>query len=74
MNEKQYPTPTLHHLPLRERPARRVAENGADACSLVEILATIVGGARQIEIAHGLLAEFGGGAYKSWGSSRKLCY
>ncbi|MCP4539719.1 MAG: DNA repair protein RadC [Chloroflexi bacterium] len=51
--------PTLHHLPLRERPAHRVAENGADACSLTEILAAIVGGSRQIEIAHGLLAEFG---------------
>ncbi|MCP3976385.1 MAG: JAB domain-containing protein [bacterium] len=58
MNDN-YPKPTLHLLPLRERPACRVAENGADACNLVELLAAIVGGARQIEIAHSLLAEFG---------------
>ncbi len=58
MND-HYPKPTLHLLPLRERPACRVAESGADACNLVELLAAIVGGARQIEIAHSLLAEFG---------------
>ncbi|MCP4594416.1 MAG: hypothetical protein GY842_27105, partial [bacterium] len=55
---KSYPKPTLHLLPLRERPAYRVAESGADVCNLVELLAAIVGGSRQIEIAHSLLAEF----------------
>ncbi len=58
MNER-YPAPMLHYLPLRERPAQRVAENGAGACNLTEILAAIVGGSRQIEVAHGLLVEFG---------------
>ncbi|MCP4590086.1 MAG: JAB domain-containing protein [bacterium] len=51
--------PTLHLLPLRERPVQRVAESGVDVCNLVELLAAIIGGARQIEIAHGLLAKFG---------------
>ena len=53
-----YPTPTLQLLPLRERPAHRVAE-GSDACNLVELLAVIVGGPQQIEVANALLAEFG---------------
>jgi DNA repair protein RadC len=55
---KRYPTPTLHLLPLRERPAYRVTDAGADACNLVELLAAVVGGREQIEIAHNLLAEF----------------
>jgi DNA repair protein RadC len=55
----RYPAPALHLLPLQERPAYRVAENGAGACNLVELLAAIVGGTQQIEIAHNLLAEFG---------------
>ncbi len=58
MKQQQYPTPTLHTLPLRERPMQRVAENGADVCNLAEILAAIIGGARQIEVAHGLLSKF----------------
>jgi DNA repair protein RadC len=54
-----YPGPALRTLPLRERPAQRVKQDGARACNLVELLAAIVGGPRQIEIAHALLAEFG---------------
>lgn len=54
-----YSTPALRHLPLRERPASRVAGNGARACSLSELLAAIVGGPHQIEIAHALLERFG---------------
>lgn len=50
--------PKLQALPLRERPAYRVTEAGADACGLAELLAAIVGGAQQIEIAYGLLARF----------------
>ncbi len=59
MKQRQtYPIPTLHLLPLWERPVQRVAENGADVCNLAELLAAIVGGIRQIEIAHSLLARF----------------
>jgi DNA repair protein RadC len=59
MATRQYSTPALRHLPLRERPASRVAGNGAHACSLAELLAAIVGGPHQIEIAHTLLERFG---------------
>jgi DNA repair protein RadC len=49
----------LKTLPLREQPAYRVASN-ALGCSLVELLAAVVGGAQQIEVAEGLLARFSG--------------
>ena len=53
-------TPTkLKTLPLRDQPAYRVTSNAA-ACSLAELLAAVVGGAQQIEVAEGLLARFGG--------------
>jgi DNA repair protein RadC len=50
--------PTLNHLPLRERPASRVTDQ-VSSCNLVELLAAIIGGPEQIEIAHALLGEFG---------------
>jgi DNA repair protein RadC len=56
---RAYPTSTLRHLPVRERPASRVADYGAHACSLAELLAAIVGGSHQIEIAYALLERFG---------------
>jgi DNA repair protein RadC len=59
MRSQEYPIPALHHLPLRERPIRRVADYGAPACSLIELLAAIVGGSHQIEIAYALLERFG---------------
>jgi DNA repair protein RadC len=59
MSTRGYPTPLLRHLPLRERPASRVADDGAHACSLTELLAAVVGGSHQIEIARALLARFG---------------
>jgi len=59
MSTRGYPTPLLRHLPLRERPASRVADYGAHACNLTELLAAIVGGSHQIEIARALLARFG---------------
>jgi DNA repair protein RadC len=59
MSTRGYPTPLLRHLPLRERPASRVADYGAHACSLTELLAAVVGGSHQIEIARALLARFG---------------
>ena len=54
-----YPLHKLKTLPLRDQPAYRVTSN-ATACSLAELLAAVVGGAQQIEIAEGILARFGG--------------
>ena len=53
-----YATPKVKALPIREKPAYRVA-TGADACNLAELLAVIIGGSEQIEIAERLLARFG---------------
>jgi DNA repair protein RadC len=49
----------LKTLPLRDQPAYRVASN-ANGCNLAELLAAVVGGAQQIEVAEGLLSHFGG--------------
>jgi len=49
----------LKTLPLREQPAYRVSANAA-GFSLAELLAALVGGTHQIEVAEGLLARFGG--------------
>jgi DNA repair protein RadC len=54
-----YAPAKLKTLPLREQPAYRVSANAA-ACSLVELLAAVVGGAKQIEVAEDILARFGG--------------
>ncbi len=54
-----YQTTKLKTLPLRDQPAYRVSSNAA-ACSLAELLAAVVGGAQQIEVAEHLLARFGG--------------
>ena len=54
-----YRLPKLKTLPLRDQPAYRVTSNAA-ACSLVELLAAVIGGAQQIEVAEGILARFGG--------------
>ena len=51
-------TPRLQALPQRERPVSRVIRDAA-GCNLVELLAAIVGGANQLEIADALLARFG---------------
>ncbi len=48
----------LEKLPLRERPAWRVAYQ-AEGCSLVELLAVLIGGSSQIETAQALLGRFG---------------
>lgn len=53
-----YALPRLKHLPVCEQPGHRVAKD-SDACSLAELLAVIVGGSTQIEIAEHLLAQFG---------------
>jgi len=57
--QSPYDRPKLKLLPLREQPAYRVTQN-ADACNLAELLAAIIGGQNQIEIAEDLLKRFGG--------------
>jgi len=54
-----YDLPKLKCLPLREQPAYRVTQN-ATACSLSELLAAVIGGPKQIEIAEALFARFEG--------------
>lgn len=54
-----YNQPRLKSLPLREQPAYRVSQNAA-ACNLTELLAAVIGGQRQIEIAQALLTRFDG--------------
>lgn len=54
-----YDQPKLKSLPLREQPAYRVSQNAA-ACNLTELLAAVIGGQKQIEIAQALLAHFDG--------------
>lgn len=55
----QYEPPNLKSLPLREQPAQRVSQNAA-GCNLTELMAAVIGGQKQIEIAQSLLAHFGG--------------
>lgn len=52
-----YAPPKVKLLPLRDQPAYRVSQNTA-SCSLVELLAAVIGGAQQIEIAEALVARF----------------
>lgn len=59
MSTSPYPTPTLRHLPLRERPAYRVGHAGPGACAVHELLAAVIGGSNQVGIALGLLAQYG---------------
>jgi len=54
-----YQPSKLKSLPLREQPASRVSTNASN-CNLVELLAAVIGGAHQIEVAEGLLIRFGG--------------
>jgi len=54
-----YDQPKLKSMPLREQPAYRVAQN-ATACNLTELMAAVIGGQKQIEIAQTLLARFDG--------------
>ena len=53
-----YDLPKLKRLPLREQPAYRVTHH-PDSCNLIELLAALVGGPQQIEIAEALLDRFG---------------
>ena len=67
-NRQLYAPAKLKTLPLRDKPAYRVSVNTA-ACSLAELLAAVVGGAQQIEIAEGLLAHFGGDVQRIYKAS-----
>ena len=51
------PRPRLPNLPLREQPGYRVSMD-AEGCNLVELLAAVIGGPRQVEIAEALAARF----------------
>lgn len=53
-----YVPPRLKTMPLREQPAYRVTQDAA-ACNQTELLAALIGGQKQIEIAQDLLAHFG---------------
>lgn len=53
----EYPQTLLMQLSVRERPAARLKDNPA-ACNLAELLAVIIGGQEQIEVASQLLARF----------------
>ena len=59
MFQQTYAKAKLHFLPLRERPAYRV-QNDVQACNLVELLAAVIGGQTQIELAEALIKRFGG--------------
>jgi len=52
-----YTQPKLKSMPLREQPAYRVTQN-ATACNLTELMAAVIGGAKQIEIAQDLMTHF----------------
>ena len=54
-----YDQPKLKSMPLREQPAYRVSQNAA-GCNLTELLAAVIGGQKQIEIAEALMARFDG--------------
>ena len=54
-----YDQPKLKSMPLRDQPAYRVAQN-ANGCNVTELMAAVIGGPKQIEIAQALLARFDG--------------
>ena len=53
-----YPPPVLRTLPLREQPGARVRADST-VCTTLELLASIIGGPRQIEIAQQVFTHFG---------------
>jgi len=50
--------PQLGRLPLRERPTARIAYYGANAVGVVELLASLIGGPKQLEVATDLVAKY----------------
>ena len=55
--QSPYTQPRLKTMPLREQPAYRVTQD-ATACNQTELLAALIGGAKQIEIAQDLMTHF----------------
>ncbi len=55
--ESIYDQPKLKNMPLREQPAYRVSQN-VSACNVSELLAAIIGGPKQIELAQDVLTYF----------------
>ena len=53
-----YSRPVMPALPLREQPGARVRADSA-ACTTLELLAALIGGPQQIEVAQRLLTHFG---------------
>ena len=51
-------TPRLGKLPLREQPTQRIFSYGAKAVSMTELLASIIGGSKQLETATWLVAKY----------------
>jgi len=58
-SQEYKPNTKLQQMSLREQPAYRVVSNPA-SCTSVELLATVIGGAMQIEMAENLMARFQG--------------
>jgi len=56
---QEYKPTRLKTLPLRDQPAYKVASNPL-ACNLSELLASVIGGAQQIETAEALMATYTG--------------
>src|SRR5512136_625400 len=56
---QEYKPTRLKTLPLRDQPAYKVASNPL-ACNLSELLASVIGGAQQIETAEALMAAYAG--------------
>ncbi len=58
-SQEYKPTTKLQQMSLREQPSYRVASNPT-SCTSLELLATVIGGVRQIETAENLMARFKG--------------
>lgn len=54
-----YEQPILKTMPLREQPAYRITQDPT-ACNITELMAAVIGGAKQIELSQALLARFDG--------------
>ena len=54
-----YEQPILKTIPLREQPAYRITQDPT-ACNITELMAAVIGGAKQIELSQALLARFDG--------------
>ena len=58
-----YRVPKLKHLSVHEKPVTRVSVDPS-VCTIIELLAAVIGGANLIEIAESLLAHFNGDLHR----------